>query len=98
MGLRLGTSIIAPDVARVIRLSSGRTVAAAGSSARGTAASPADDILISDATNALNQMSAAHTSKLARVAAAVQCGGYQVDAGATSRAIVELALGWSGLT
>lgn len=98
MGLRLGTSTIAPDVARVTRLSSGRNAVAAGSSSMGTAAPPADDILISGAANVLNQISAAHTSKLARVAAAVQGGGYQVDAGATSRAIVEQALVWGGLT
>jgi anti-sigma28 factor (negative regulator of flagellin synthesis) len=95
MGVRLGMSMIPPDVAGVS--GPGRAGAGTVGASPETSTAPTDDILISAAISALSQISASDTAKLASVAAAVQNGSYQVDPAATSHAIVEEALLWGSL-
>jgi hypothetical protein len=53
---------------------------------------PRDGILISGASTALNQLSLNGSTKIEKVAAAVQGGTYQDNSAATSNAIVRDAL------
>lgn len=99
MKLRLDMSATGLAVARAKEASAatGDAAATAGR-AREEHEGQEDGILISSASTALMQLSAAQTTKIERVAGAVAGGSYQDDSVATGNAIVSSAISGGKLT